>query len=383
MKTLSILGSTGSIGRSTLSLVDLYPDRFRVGALAAGANVRLLAEQARRYRPEMVALCDARGVKELRGLVDVRVAGGPEGVREAAVLDSADTVVAGISGAAGLLPTCDAVRTGKRVALANKETLVMAGDLIMQAVRESGAELLPVDSEHSALHQCLRGATDGEVSRLVLTASGGPFRESSAAEIESVTVEQALNHPTWDMGPKITIDSATLMNKGLEVIEAHHLFGMPAERISVAIHPQSVVHSLVEFVDGNVLAQLSITDMRAAILYALTWPEKWETQLPRLDLFEASPLEFFPPDTSRFPCLQLAYEALDAGGTAPAVLNAANEVAVEEFLGRNLRFSEISKVIGRVLHSHRPSAVSDLETVLAVDERARAEAREAVRSAVS
>ncbi len=377
MKTLSILGSTGSIGRSALSVVDLYPGRFRVAALAAASNWRLLAEQARRYRPELVAIYDASHGDELRASLDgIRVVAGSEGVQEAAALDSVDSVVAGISGAAGLLPTYRAVLAGKRVALANKETLVMAGEVIMRCVAEHGSELLPVDSEHSALHQCLRGAGDAEVKRLVLTASGGPFRQFSAEAMENVTVEQALAHPTWEMGPKITIDSATLMNKGLEVIEAHHLFGVGPDRVAVAIHPQSVVHSLVEFVDGNVLAQLSITDMRTAILYALSYPEKWESNLPPLDLFAVSPLEFHRPDLDRFPCLSLAYQALRAGGTAPAVLNAANEVAVEAFLEKKLSFKAIPRILEQVLEEHDP-AEAELNAVLEADLEARARARQA------
>ncbi len=384
MKRLSVLGSTGSIGRSTLSLVDLYPDQFRVVALAACDNTALLAEQSRRYRPELVALHDTSRLKELSKALDgVRVVGGVEGVSEAAALPSADAVVAGISGAAGLLPTYQAVRAGKRVALANKETLVMAGEVVMRAVAGAGAELLPVDSEHSALHQCLRGARDGEVKRLILTASGGPFRRLTARQMEQVTVEQALEHPTWEMGPKITIDSATLMNKGLEVIEAHHLFGVSADRVSVVIHPQSVVHSLVEFVDGNLLAQLSITDMRTAILYALTYPEKWESQLPRLNLFEVSPLEFQPPDLGRFPCLRLAYQALEAAGTVPAALNAANEVAVRAFLDRSVPFSAIPRILEHVLEGHGRQAARDLDTILAADEEARREAGEEVRRVAS
>ncbi|MEE8349392.1 MAG: 1-deoxy-D-xylulose-5-phosphate reductoisomerase [Acidobacteriota bacterium] len=379
MKKLSILGSTGSIGQSTLALVDLYPDRFQVVSLAARKSVDALYAQARKYRPKVIALRDENAARELRErLPEVEVLSGEEGVTQAAIHPLVDVVVAAIEGAAGLVPTYHALLEKKDVALANKETLVMAGELIMSIVEKGEANLLPIDSEHSALHQCLRGARKDEVHRLVLTASGGPFFGRSREQLEGVTVEQALNHPTWDMGPKITIDSATLMNKGLEVIEAYHLFGVEPDHISIVIHPQSIIHSMVEFVDGTVLAQMSITDMRSAILYALAYPDRWNSNLPRLDLLALSALEFHPPDRDKFPCIRLAYQALENGQTYPTALNAANEVAVHHFLNGSLPFTSIPDIIEEVLNRHQPSQMEDLATVLEVDRRARQTAEETV-----
>ncbi len=381
MKRLAILGSTGSIGRSTLSLVDLYPDRFQVVALAARQQADLLFEQAQKYRPRVVALEDDQGAAYLREqLPGVRVVGGPEGVIEVATEKSAEMVVAGITGGAGLLPTYHAILENKDIALANKETLVMAGELIMSEVVARRTRLLPVDSEHGALHQCLGEASKKEVRRLLLTASGGPFFRKSREELETVSVEETLNHPTWEMGPKITVDSATLMNKGLEVIEAHHLFGLSADRISIVVHPQSTIHSMVEFIDGTMLAQMSITDMRLAIVYALSYPERWDSALPFLDLFSVKSLEFFPPDADKFPCLRLAREALELGQTYPAVLNAANEVAVDSFLRREIPFSAIAGIVEETLGRHRPGSALDLDAVLAEDQEARRSAAEAVHS---
>ena len=381
MKRLSILGSTGSIGKSALSLVDLYPDRFRLVALAARKNVELIYQQSLKYHPQLVALWDEAAAHHLRQrLPDLQVLSGVEGVIEAAIHPDADAVVAGITGAAGLIPTYRAILEEKDVALANKETLVMAGELIMPIVESKRVNLVPVDSEHCALHQCLRGVQKQEVHRLVLTASGGPFFAKSKRQLESVTVEEALNHPTWQMGPKITVDSATLMNKGLEVIEAHHLFGVRPNQISIVIHPQSTIHSMVEFIDGTVLAQMSITDMRSAILYALSYPHRWNSNLPRLDLLSLSVLEFHAPDTNKFPCIRLAYQSLENGRTYPAALNAANEVAVHHFLNRTLPFSSIPEVIEEVLTRHSPSPVKDVETVLEADRQARQMAQEAVKA---
>jgi 1-deoxy-D-xylulose-5-phosphate reductoisomerase len=380
MKRLSILGSTGSIGRSALSLVDMFPDRFQVVALAAHTRAELLCEQAARYRPRIVALFDPEAASRLRAcLPGVKVVSGREGVIQAAADSDTDIVVAGISGAAGLEPTYHAIQAGKSVALANKETLVIAGHLVMQAAKSRGVPLLPVDSEHSALHQCLRGSDPQEIGRLVLTASGGPFFGYTRTQLERVTVEQALNHPTWRMGKKITVDSATLMNKGLEVIEAHHLFGVEVSRITVVIHPQSTVHSMVEFIDGTVLAQLSITDMRGAILYALSYPERWQSELPRLDLTALGPLEFHAPDSGRFPCLQMAYAALQQGPSYPAALNAANEVAVEFFLKRRISFTAIPAVIDHVLQKHEGCSADTLEGVLEIDRSSRKKAREYIK----
>jgi len=348
--------------------------------MAAGSNVDLLHRQSLKYRPRLVALSDPSCAKELqRRLPDLKVVSGEEGIVETAVDADVDFVVAGISGAAGLLPTFRALEAGKTVALANKEALVMAGELIMPMAKRRANGLLPVDSEHSALHQCLKGVSREEIRRLVLTASGGPFLHRDPESFSSVTVREALNHPTWEMGPKITVDSATLMNKGLEVIEAHHLFGVPAEMISIVIHPQSIVHSMAEFVDGTVLAQMAVPDMRSTILYALTFPERLSTSLPRLDLMTLSTLEFQPPDASKFPCISLAYRALESGATYPTALNAANEVAVCHFLKETLAFSSIPDVIEEVLNDHSPAPLRDLETVLEADRAARLHASEVVR----
>ena len=384
MKRLSVLGSTGSIGRSTLSLVDLYPDRLEIVALAAKKQADLLFEQARKYQPCLVVIEDEQAARSLREqLPGTRVVSGVDGVIEAARESEADMVVAAITGAAGLLPTYHAILEGKDIALANKESLVMAGELIMREVEAHRCRLLPVDSEHGALHQCLNGARTGQVRRLLLTASGGPFFRKTKEELATVTVEETLNHPTWDMGPKITVDSATLMNKGLEVIEAYHLFGLPEDRISIVVHPQSTIHSMVEFVDGTVLAQMSITDMRLAIVYALSYPERWDSELACLDLLSMKSLEFFPPDADKFPCLRLAREALLQGQTFPAVLNAANEIAVESFLKGKISFSAIAEIVEETLGRHRPSPALDIDAVLAEDREARWSAAEAVHRMVA
>ena len=378
MKKLSILGSTGSIGTSALDLIDLYPDRFQVVGLGAHKNAHLLYEQTLKYRPKIIALHDQQAAESLKQQIpNTTVVSGLEGMIEAATHPDVDLVLAAITGAAGLIPTYQALSQGKDVALANKETLVMAGDLITKL--RGKARLLPVDSEHSALHQCLRGSRMAELRRLVLTASGGPFLAMSKERLAHVSVEEALNHPTWQMGKKITIDSATLMNKGLEVIEAHHFFHVNEQRISVVIHPQSRIHSMVEFIDGTILAQMSITDMRSAILYALAYPERWDSNLPGLDLLSIEPLEFFQPDTEKFPCLRLAYQALESGGTYPTVLNAANEIAVQCFLNGSITFPSIPEAIEETLDLHNPTAVTDLETVLRVDQEARRVTRETIK----
>jgi 1-deoxy-D-xylulose-5-phosphate reductoisomerase len=375
LKRLAILGSTGSIGRNALRLVELYPERLEVATLAARGDSPALREQCRKYRPRFVALGNSGDAGSLRReFPGLRVGVGREALVEAVSLDEVDLVLVATSGSAGLVPTYHAVRNRKNVALANKETVVMAGDLLMPLAASQGVSIIPVDSEHSALHQCLRGTQPSEVKRLILTASGGPFLNHSAEQLGRVEVEQALAHPTWSMGPKITVDSATLMNKGLEVIEARHFFGVPPERVSVVVHPQSVVHSLVEFVDGTLLAQMSITDMRSSLLYAFAFPERWESRLPELDLFSLPALRFQKPDTERFPCLELAYSALREGGTAPTVLNAANEVAVQLFLDHKLPFLGIPALIARVLENHRSQAVESLEQVLEVDRVARLQA---------
>jgi len=371
VKTVTVLGSTGSIGRRTLDLIGAFPDEFRVGGLAArGSDVTMVAEQVRAHRPTAVALLDRAAVDRLARELPLprpELLGGPEGLASLAADVSADVVLSALVGAAGLVPTLAAIRAGRTIALANKEPLVMAGALMTRTAREHGVRLLPVDSEHSALFQCLAGAATREVRRLVLTASGGPFRGRSRAALESVTVEQALRHPTWRMGAKITIDSATLMNKGLEVVEAHWLFGVQFERIDVVVHPQSIVHSMVEFVDRSVLAQLSMPDMGIPILYALAYPNRLPYPAPALDLVELGTLTFEAPDEAAFPCLALARQAGRAGGAAPLVLNAANEVAVAGFLEGRCGFMEVPRLIGDALDTHAGAAADDLGACLALD----------------
>ena len=375
MKTITVLGSTGSIGRRTLELVAAFPDQFRVGGLAArGSDVARVAEQVRLHRPAAVALLDRTAVDRLaRELTPPlpELFGGPEGLAAVASEIPADVVVSALVGAAGLVPTLAAIRAGRTIALANKETLVMAGALMTRAAREHGVRLLPVDSEHCAIFQCLAGSAPREVRRLVLTASGGPFRGWSALALENVTAAQALRHPTWRMGAKITIDSATLMNKGLEILEAHWLFGMPYERIDVIVHPQSIVHSMVEFVDRSVLAQLGMPDMGIPILYALTYPDRLPCPAPALDLVQLGALTFEAPDEAAFPCLALARRAGRAGGAAPLVLNAANEVAVAGFLEGRCGFTDIPRLIDDALAAHAGIAAADLETCLDLDETVR------------
>jgi 1-deoxy-D-xylulose-5-phosphate reductoisomerase len=372
-KRLVILGSTGSIGASTLDVVASRPEAFEVAGLAAGRNLDLLIAQAGRFRPEVVAVADADLAREARSRLGpgTRVLHGPDGLESIGRHEGVDTVVCGLVGAAGLLPTWAAIDAGRTVALANKEALVVGGAHLTARARETGATILPVDSEHNAVHQCLRGERLDEVRGLWLTASGGPFRSRAPGTLATVSPQEALRHPTWSMGRKITIDSATLMNKGLEVIEAHWLFGLAADRIHVVIHPKSVVHSMVELVDGSFKAQLGVTDMRHPIQYALTWPERWESALPRFDPVAASPLEFEHPDPERFPCLALAYRALERGGAGPAVLNAANEVAVGAFLDGAARFTDIARVIESALERHGGDPARSLEDVVAADRRAR------------
>jgi 1-deoxy-D-xylulose-5-phosphate reductoisomerase len=383
MQKVAILGSTGSIGRNTLDVIDRLAPRFHVVALSAGSNTELVAEQAARYRPEIVSVKNEAQAYELYERLNAaggqlpEILYGMEGMLAVATHPQAEVVVSATVGGLGLLPTYKAIELGRRVAIANKEPLVMAGELMTNKARESGAEILPVDSEHNALHQCLRGEQHHEVTRLILTASGGPFRTTSREELEHVTVEQALRHPTWQMGSKITIDSATLMNKGLEVIEAHWLFGFSPDQIDIVIHPQSVVHSFIELIDGSVIAQMGRTDMRLPIQYALTYPDRLPLDLPRLDLAALQKLEFFPPDRERFPSIDLAYRALRLGGTAPAVLNAANEIAVAAFLEGRIRFIDIARVISHLIDGcEREGApkLTSIDQVLQADMRARCEA---------
>ncbi|HEV7922950.1 MAG TPA: 1-deoxy-D-xylulose-5-phosphate reductoisomerase [Thermoanaerobaculia bacterium] len=380
MRTVSILGSTGSVGRSTLAVVDAFSDSLRVVGLAAGGNLELLAEQVERYRPELVSVRDAEDVKPLRARLRTRrveILSGAEGASAVASLASADAVIAAIVGAAGIPPVYAALKAGKRVGIANKEVLVAAGDVMTRAAREHGGEILPVDSEHNAVHQALRCGTHTEVQRIILTASGGPFLNRDLGTFGDVTVDAALAHPTWKMGNKISIDSATMMNKGLEVIEAHHLFSMPADRIDILIHPQSIVHSMVEYVDGSIIAQLSTTDMKFPIQYALLYPERVVAPFARLDLARIRTLDFLEVDPHRFPAVELAYEACRTGGSMPAVLNAANEVAVERFLAGELPFTGIVEVVGRVLDRHAGAVapVGSVEDALRHDAWARNEAR--------
>lgn len=379
MKGIAILGSTGSIGRNTLRVVESFGEgEFRVIALGAGRNAEMLAEQVARHLPELVSVETEDCARTLRAKLferDVdwpRIVVGEEGLVEVATHTQADCVVSATVGAVGFVPTLRALEAGKRVALANKETLVMAGELMTGAALASGAEILPVDSEHNALHQCLRGEKRAEVRRLLLTASGGPFRTKSEGEIAAATVEEAMRHPTWQMGAKITIDSATLMNKGLEVIEARWLFGFEANQIDILVHPESIVHSMVELIDGSIIAQMGVTDMRHAIQYALTYPARYPCELPPLDLTALSALHFEAPDTERFPCIKLAYRALREGGTLPAAMNAANEVAVRAFLDGRISLADIPRVIEEVMNEHENKGVENLEVVLETDRSARA-----------
>ena len=374
VKRLAILGSTGSIGTSTLSVVRDTPGRFQVAALAAGRNLPLLEAQIREHRPELVCVADGDVAGELRrrvGATTARIVHGEDGLVEVARHEALDLVVCALVGALGVRSTHAALDAGHAVALANKEALVVGGAFLTRRGRETGAPILPVDSEHNALHQCLRGESVAEVRRLWLTASGGPFRTSTHAELAAATPEQALRHPTWRMGRKVTVDSATLMNKGLEIIEAHWLFGVPAEAIGVLVHPASVVHSMVELVDGSFKAQLGVTDMRHPIQYALSWPERWPSTLAPFDPVAAGPLVFEHADPQRFPCLALARRALEQGGAAPAVLNAANEVAVAAFLEGRAGFLDIPEVVRATLERHGGAPADTLDDLLAADLRAR------------
>ena len=388
MKAISILGSTGSIGCNTLKVIEHLQD-FRVVAMAAGRNMPKFAEQIAKFQPELVSCDDQECAEVLEaelhalGAKPPRIELNSTGLVAVATHSDAEIVVSATVGAVGFVPTLRAIEAGKRVALANKETLVMAGELMTNAAERSGAEILPVDSEHNAIHQCLRGESRSEVKRLILTASGGPFRNKTKAEIENATIREALNHPNWKMGDKITIDSATLMNKGLEVIEARWLFGFEADQIAVVVHLQSVVHSMVEMVDGSIIAQLGVTDMKHAIQYALTYPTRKENFQEPLDLTRLSQLNFEEPDLERFPCLGLAYKALKAGGTMPTVLNAANETAVQAFLDGKIKLSEIAQINESVMQVHENELAADLETILRVDRQARAAANELLSAKAS
>ena len=403
MKAISVLGSTGSIGTQTLEIVNDFPDQFRVVALSAGRNLSLLVSQIQRHRPDVVALADPALLAELKvRLMDLpadtrpeplpQLVGGPEGLDVVASWDSADLVVTGIVGCAGLLPTLAAIRAGKDLAVANKETLIAAGPVVLPELKKSGSRLLPADSEHSAIFQCLQGTPWSDTARLStgvptpglrriqLTASGGAFRDWSAADLEKATVADATSHPNWSMGKKITVDSASLMNKGLEVIEAHYLFGLDYDHIEIVIHPQSIIHSMVELADSSVLAQLGWPDMKLPILYCMSWPSRLETPWRRLDLTEVGQLSFRAPDPAKYPCMDLAYAAGRAGGTMPAVLNAANEEAVAQFLEEKIHFLDIPKMIEGACEQHKPDLAANpcLDDVLAVDQWARQAVREQV-----
>jgi 1-deoxy-D-xylulose-5-phosphate reductoisomerase len=403
VKAISVLGSTGSIGTQTLEIVDDFPDQFRVVALSAGRNLSLLVSQIQRHRPDVVALADPALLAELKDRLmalpeDTRpeplpqLVGGPEGLDVVASWDSADLVVTGIVGCAGLLPTLAAIRAGKDLAVANKETLIAAGPVVLPELKKSGSRLLPADSEHSAIFQCLQGTPWSDTARLStgvptpglrciqLTASGGAFRDWSAADLEKATVADATSHPNWSMGKKITVDSASLMNKGLEVIEAHYLFGLDYDHIEIVIHPQSIIHSMVELADSSVLAQLGWPDMKLPILYCMSWPSRLETPWRRLDLTEVGQLSFRAPDPAKYPCMDLAYAAGRAGGTMPAVLNAANEEAVAQFLEEKIHFLDIPKMIEGACEQHKPDLATSpcLDDVLAVDQWARQAVREQV-----
>ncbi len=383
MKHIAILGSTGSIGRSTLSVADSYPDRFEIVTLAAGGNLDAAFEQAKRWRPRVISMAAEVDADTLRarlkelGLRDTEVVHGAAGTVRVATHPEVDFVVSAIVGVAGLQATYEAVCTGKTLGLANKECLVAAGELITAEARKRNVALLPIDSEHNAVHQCMRGGRMEEVERVWLTASGGPFRNTPESQFASITVEQALNHPTWKMGKRITIDSATLMNKGFEVIEACRLFHMPPSKVDVIVHPQSTIHSMVEFVDGSILAQISVTDMRLPILYALTYPDRIESDM-RFRVSDLRHLDFSPPDLKKFPCLRLAYEAVEAGGAKTVALNAADEVAVAAFLERVIRFDQIPQVIEEVLAGTSRESLGSIQKVLEADAEARRAASERI-----
>jgi 1-deoxy-D-xylulose-5-phosphate reductoisomerase len=391
MRHICVLGSTGSIGVSTLDVIRAHPDLFRVESLTAHSNIELLAKQCAEFKPKMVVLGSLESANRLNDQLkamglSINVDHGAKALVTASTLTSVDTVMAAIVGAAGLLPTIEAAKLGKRILLANKEALVMAGDIFMSAVASSNAELLPIDSEHNAIYQCLPDANNSNggsrgkysllgVKEILLTASGGPFRNHSLDQLKEVTPDQACAHPNWVMGRKISVDSATMMNKGLEVIEAHHLFGLPSEQIKVLIHPQSVVHSMVRYIDGSVIAQLGQPDMKTPIAYGLGWPLRIDAGVKELDFTTVHDLSFEPVDLSRFPCLSLSYQALSVGGLAPTILNAANEVAVDAFLNHGIRFTQISKLVERVLNQTQVSGSMSLDGILEADKVARENAQ--------
>ena len=379
MKRLSILGSTGSIGKNTIEVITSHPDKFKVVGLAAKNNVQLLQLQIQTLKPEVVAVFDESAAATLRKMnLPVEILAGEQGLVRVATLENADMVVSAVAGSAGLVPTYEAIKAGKDIALATKETLVMAGGIIISEAAERGVRILPVDSEHSAVFQCLNGRDMNEVEKIVLTASGGPFLGKNISELDTVTPEEALRHPTWDMGRKITIDSATLMNKGLEVIEACWLFNLPPEKVEVIIHPQSIVHSMVKFIDGSVMAHMSVPDMKGPISYALSYPERLSDVLQALNLAEIRELTFEQPDAKKYPALSLAYDAIKTGGTTPCVLNAANEVAVEAFLDKKISFTSMARLVSRTMAEHKAIKAETIEETVNASNWAKGKANEIV-----
>ena len=376
MKNVVILGSSGSIGKNALKVLSDFKERFSVFGLSVHSNVNLLEEQIRDFAPKMAVITEQKSFERFPRNHDTEILSGTDGLKELCSHPQVDLVMNALVGSVGLLPSLEALESGKDLAIANKESLVMAGELLIDKAREKGAEILPIDSEHSAIKQCLLSGKKEEVKRLILTASGGPFLSKSKEDLKEITVEQALSHPTWEMGKKITIDSATLMNKGLEVIEAHWLFGIPPDRISVLIHPQSIIHSMVEFVDGSVIAQMSVPDMKLPIQYALFYPQRIISNNTSLDLAKAGKLTFLEPDYEKFPCLGIAYDALKMGGTAPAVLNAANEVAVQAFLNHGIPFTGIQKIVQESLGQHKRKLKPNLDDIINADRWARQTAKE-------
>ena len=375
MKKISLLGSTGSIGTNVLDVIECNPENFQIIGMSAGSNIDLFAKQIRKFKPRVVALFDTKKIPTLKELIadlDIEILSGEEGTITVATLTEADVVVSGVMGSAGLLPAIHALKSGKNLALANKETLVIAGELVLREAKKTNSQIIPIDSEHSAIFQVLNGEKKERIKKIILTASGGPFRTFSLDEMETVTVKDALKHPNWDMGAKITIDSSTMMNKGLEYIEAKWLFGVNTP-VEIIVHAQSIIHSMIEFVDTSILAQLGIPDMRVPIAYALTYPDRFECDLPSLDLTTMGNLTFEAPDFERFPCLRLAIDAMEIGKTMPAVLNAANEIAVQAFLEELISYKDIAELIRMVMQNHNPSPLKELQDVLIADRWAREE----------
>ena len=375
MKKISLLGSTGSIGTNVLDVIERNPEKFQILGMSAGNNVDLFAKQIRKFKPRVVALFDTKKIPTLKEQIadlDIEILSGEEGIIAVATLPEADVVVSGVMGSAGLLPAIHALKSGKNLALANKETLVIAGELVLREAKKTNSQIIPIDSEHSAIFQVLNGEKKERIKKIILTASGGPFRTFSLGQMETVTVKDALKHPNWDMGAKITIDSSTMMNKGLEYIEAKWLFGVNTP-VEIIVHAQSIIHSMIEFVDTSILAQLGIPDMRVPIAYALTYPDRFECDLPSLDLTTMGNLTFEAPDFERFPCLRLAIDAMEIGKTMPAVLNAANEIAVQAFLEELISYKDIAELIRMVMQNHNPSPLKELQDVLIADRWAREE----------